>query len=184
LSKESSDVPTPRPVPELLSLPAADLLAWVEAHRDQADGDDSDWQDLAYGCGIEAGVGRPADRATFAAAAARLDDRLAATSSSPVDRDRLTQRAMGWRAFLIATEGPCPGDDLRDPAVLETWFFDRLDVPQAEALAMAAEPDGLSTDDFLRLARLRDRVDLVRHAGLDRHSSRGAEIAAWYSLAR
>jgi hypothetical protein len=89
---------------------------------------------------------------------------------------------MSLRAVLIQKIGPQPGHPHLDPAILEDWFFRRLDLSHEEAVSMSRNALNLTTEDFLRLNALKDRVRLMRSVDPQQLFRRADELNRWYEL--
>ena len=83
---------------------------------------------------------------------------------------------------MIDRFGPQPGHPARDPAILEDWFFRRLNKPFEEVLSMSKNAQNLSTEDFLRLCSLKDRVRLMKGVQRQEVFCRRDELNRWYEL--
>lgn len=174
--------PSDQSAVEMMRWPPGDVLARVRRHLEAVDCGEG-WQDLAYGCSSSATCGpKPDDEAaTWATAAVLVYDRLGEVCA-PSERARFSDTGMSLRAWAINELGPRSGDPVRDPAILEDWFFRRLDLPYEVAVSMSENLLTLSTEDFLRLSRLKDRVRLMGSVRPQELFQRIDEIRNWYAI--
>jgi hypothetical protein len=89
---------------------------------------------------------------------------------------------MALRVVVINKFGPISGDPVRDAAVLEDWFFQRLNMPIEQAISMAKNSLNLSSDDFLQISALKDRVRLMKSVRPQQVFLRTDELNKWYAL--
>jgi len=146
-----------------------------------------DWQQLAYGCRLEATVSCDRwkeDTEVWAFIAVRIYDRLGTICPKPSERYAFADTGMSLRAFMIAKFGPQAGHPTRDPAIVEDWFFERLDLSFEEASSFELNLPSLSTRDFLRVSCLKDRVRLMKRMRPQQMFRRTEELDKWYGLLR
>jgi hypothetical protein len=139
---------------------------------------------LAYGCSTSATCGSDLkdDVEAWATAAVLIYDRLGEICTKPSDRSHFATSGMSIRAFLINKLGPRPGHPALDPATLENWFFQRLDMHHEQAVAMSRDPLNLSTQDFLQINSLKDRARLLKSVQPQQLFHRADELKRWYEL--
>jgi hypothetical protein len=83
---------------------------------------------------------------------------------------------------MVNAHGPQANHSVRDPAILEDWFFQQLDVPFEQAVSMAGNSTNLPTEQLLRLGRLKDRVRLMKCIKPQEVFRRLDELNVWYTL--
>jgi hypothetical protein len=177
-------LPAKRSVGDVLEWCPEAVLAWVQQHCPAIDCRE-DWQDLAYGCSSTAtcNSGLSEDEVVaWATAAVLIYDRLGEICAKPSDRSYFAASAMSLRAFMINKFGPQSGHPVKDPKILEDWFFRRVDMPHAAAVLMSENSLNLSTPDFLRISSLKDRVRLMRSVQPQQGFARRDELNRWYEL--
>ena len=89
---------------------------------------------------------------------------------------------MAFRAVVISKSGPQPGNFVRNPAILEDWFFRRINMPLDEAVFLSQNSLKLSSEDFLRVSSLKDRVRLMKGVRHQEAFRRRDELVKWYAL--
>jgi hypothetical protein len=177
-------LPENRTVEDVLKWSPQKVLDWVQLHLEAIDRCE-DWQTLAYGCRLEVTVSggqSDEDIDVWACAGVLIYDCLGRVCTNPADRSQATESEMSLRAFMVDRFGPQSGHTARDPAVLEDWFFRRLSLSFEDALAMSKNSISLSTDDFLRVSSLKDRVRLMKSIRSQQMFRRIDELNKWYGL--
>jgi len=177
-------LPEDRTVTDLLAQPADAVLAFVQRHRAAIDCMPA-WRDLAYGAGAKPicwSDPTTADALTWAAVAVLIADCLAECCHQPGERSAAALEAMSLRACMLNTFGPRPGHPVLDPPVLEDWFFKNVDIPYESALHQSRYIVQLSTNDFLTLSRLKDRIRIMQGVKSQQLFRRADELARWYKL--
>ena len=177
-------LPENRTVVDVLKWPPQKMLAWIQQHLKAIDCSE-DWQTLAYGCSLEAtvsGGSSDEDIDVWACACVLIYDCQGRGGTDASDRSEATESEMSLRAFMIDKFGPQSGHPARDPAVLEDWFFRRLSLSFEEALSMSKNSPSLSTDDFLLVSSLKDRVRLMKSIRSQQVFRRIDELNRWYNL--
>ena len=109
-------------------------------------------------------------------------NRLSEVCSNSSDKARFIAEGMGSRAFAIKKLGGQAGHPIRDPAILEQRFFEDLDPSYEDAAAMQKNSPNLSTQDFLLLNRLKDRVRIMKGVEPQQVFCRWDELSRWYEL--
>jgi hypothetical protein len=177
-------LPDNQSVSDLLGNTPEAVLAWVYLHLSAIDCN-QDWQDLAYGCSLEATISSDLsddELVQWATAAVLLYDCLGEICNKPSERYRFLASGMALRASVINDLGPEVGHPVRDPAILEGWFFRSLDMAFEESAVMARNSISLPTDELLRLSRLKDRLRLMKCVQPQQLFSRTDELNRWYEL--
>jgi hypothetical protein len=182
--RRESMLPDNQSLADVLRLPPGEALTWVQCHSAAIDCCE-DWQTLAYGWSSDAATNSnftDDEDLALTTAAILIYDRLGEICPKSSDRYSFTECGMSSRAFVINKFGPQPGNPVQDPAILEDWFFRRLDLPHEEAVSMSKNSVKLSTEDFLRISSLKDRVRLMKTVQPQQVFRRRDELDRWYEL--
>jgi len=177
-------LPDNQSLDDLLGQAPGAVLAWVRHHH-AAIHCNQDWQDLAYTSSSTAAINPDLcddEVLTWVTVAVLVYDRLGEVCPEPSDRYRFTTSGMSFRAFAISKFGPQPGHPVRDPAILENWFFQRLVIPYADAVSMSKNLSNLSTEDFLRISSLKDCIRLMKCVQPQELFCRTEELNRWFEL--
>ena len=142
-------------------------MAWVSCHRQVS---------------LSQATSPAPDALTWATIAVLIGDRLAERCHQPGDRSAAAVEAMSLRVCMLNAVGPRPGHPVLDPATVENWFFRNLDMPYESALHQSRYVGQLSTDEFLTLSRLKDRIRIMCGVKSQELFRRADELARWYWL--